>query len=47
MRSLIISAVALTCILSGSCRKDFLFVKPSGDLNQYNLATDKGIEINA
>ena len=44
MKHLLISAVVLTIALSGSCRKDFLFVKPTGDLNQFNLANDKGIE---
>jgi starch-binding outer membrane protein, SusD/RagB family len=31
-------------LFTGSCRSDFLFVKPTGSLNEYNLATDKGIE---
>jgi starch-binding outer membrane protein, SusD/RagB family len=44
MRPILISAIVLTVALSGSCRKDFLIVKPDGDLNTFNLATDKGIE---
>ena len=44
MKLFLISAVILTITLSGSCRKDFLFVKPTGDLNQFNLSNDRGIE---
>ena len=31
--------------LVGSCRKDFLDVKPTGDLNKYVLATEDGIDL--
>ena len=32
------------CILCLSCSDDFLEVKPSGTLNEYTLADEKGIE---
>jgi hypothetical protein len=41
-RILLIFILALYGIL-GSCRKDFLDVKPAGNLNQFVLANEKGI----
>ena len=44
MKSLSFLVLSLFVFLSGSCRKDFLISEPVGDLNKFNLATDKGIE---
>ncbi len=40
---LLVLIIALSGI-PGSCRKDFLDVKPTGDLNQFVLANEKGID---
>jgi hypothetical protein len=40
----IIILLTLVSLLVNTCRKDFLDVKPAGSLNQFVLATDKGID---
>jgi hypothetical protein len=36
--------LTLVSLLVNSCKKNFLDVKPTGSLNQFVLATDKGID---
>jgi len=43
-RNITFIILLVTLVISGSCRKDFLIVKPVGDLNKFVLATDKGID---